>query len=100
MQALQKEREESARLKAAQAISVSQQESLRQKLVAAEESAARAISDKTLGERRAAQQLQDAHRALAGALQVRGQVKILQHEQQCACSQVLACLAGRAACAF
>ena len=44
---------------------------MRQKLVAAEQSAAQAIRGNTLRERAAAQQLQDAHQELAAAREVR-----------------------------
>ncbi|CAL5223444.1 g5962 [Coccomyxa viridis] len=65
--ALQKEREESARLKAAQAISVPQSESTRRNAMAAQQSATQAIKDETIRERTATQQLQSAHRDLAAA---------------------------------
>ena len=73
---------------------------MRQELVAVEQSTALAIKDNSLGERTAALQLQDAHRELAAAHQVRHKSTILQHERLRACPHVVACLAGRAAYGF
>ena len=84
MQALQKEREESARLKAAQAISVPQSESTRRNAMAAQQSATQAIKDETIRERTATQQLQSAHRDLAAAHEVRDKSNILHNMSSCA----------------
>ena len=67
---------------------------MRQKLVAAEQSAAQAIRGNTLRERAAAQQLQDAHQELAAAREVRDKFSNFQHQQLHACPHVHACLAG------
>ncbi|CAL5223440.1 g5957 [Coccomyxa viridis] len=69
-EALQKEREESAQLKAAQATQASQIESMKRDLMAAQQSAALAIQDKTVCEREAAEKLQDAHQQLENEQQV------------------------------